>query len=183
MTSPIDAATLSNYLNPKTSDQPPTQVQPTTNPSIDADLTEELFGVSEDEELNAEKIKAALEQLNPLVTKLLEARKDKQIAQAALDAAQNVYNDLKCQISTALSITGLTAVKTDTGTVSVTRTEKVGVSDWLAFYKFIHENEAWYLLQKSIALTSCLEAIKLYGSIPGLYVYENESLSLRSAKK
>ncbi|MGH1373579.1 MAG: hypothetical protein ACRBBW_16180 [Cellvibrionaceae bacterium] len=53
------------------------------------------------------------------------------------------------------------------------------VSDWDAFYQFVNENNAPYLLQRRVSQKAVEEIVELGQEVPGVDFYEEEQLSLR----
>lgn len=96
-------------------------------------------------------------------------------------------NDLKAlrdekeaQLIAHLREIGLSQISDGKDTVSLTDTVVPQVYDWPAFYKYIHENEAYYLLERRPTATAYRELREQTESeIPGVRDYVKPTLSLR----
>lgn len=53
------------------------------------------------------------------------------------------------------------------------------VDDWDEYYQYIHDNEAFHLLQRRPATTACREMLEAGEVIPGVSTFTKRSISLR----
>lgn len=105
-----------------------------------------------------------------------------------ITAANAVVNDLKAQkaeleneIREVLEEQGMTKASDGEHTVSVMYTTVPSVEDWDAVYKWIHDNEAYYILERRMLSTAYRELVEAGTQIPGVEPYSKPSISLRKS--
>lgn len=64
--------------------------------------------------------------------------------------------------------------------VSITTNIRPSVTDWDAFYSFIHRKKYYHLLEKRPSVTGCRELFETKGVIPGVVPFTKETLNLRT---
>lgn len=72
------------------------------------------------------------------------------------------------------------ATVTGVGTASITTKTLPQVVDWDAFYAYMQENDALYLLQRRVATSAWNELRNSNVAVPGIEAYEQRSISLRN---
>lgn len=75
---------------------------------------------------------------------------------------------------------GLTSTGNDVATVTLTQKNYPKISDWDAFYAYIKENDAFYLLQRRPGAKACEELIALEGEQSFMEIASDDNLSLRA---
>ena len=73
---------------------------------------------------------------------------------------------------------GASTVRTEHGTVSVRSSTNYWTSDWEAFYAFVRDNDAFYLMQKRLSSTAIQQFLdeNEEANIPGLNVKSEQSV-------
>ncbi len=119
------------------------------------DLIEKLFG-----------LKAIIDELN-----------------RELGNHKEAYDQLCAEVLQGLDENGLDKASL-TGFGTVSRKEEVvpSVKDWDSFYKYIAENEAWYLMQRRPAANACREQWATGEEIPGVEPFTQFKLSVTKAR-
>ena len=74
---------------------------------------------------------------------------------------------------------GISRTGTDKVNATVIHKRLPNVTDWDAFYSYVNENDAPYLLQRRVSQKAIEEIIELGGEVPGIEFYEEDQLSLR----
>lgn len=89
-------------------------------------------------------------------------------------------DELEQAILVAMDTAGLKRCAID-GVGTLTSTTKIvpNVEDWDAFYRYVIDNEAMYLLQRRISQTAFAEHVQNLGDLPGIKPVELASLSMR----
>lgn len=75
---------------------------------------------------------------------------------------------------------GITTSGNDVATVTLTEKRYPKIIDWEAFYDYIHQNKAFYLLQRRPGAKACEELINLEGEKEFMEIASDPSLSLRT---
>ena len=76
-----------------------------------------------------------------------------------------------------------TLARTEIGTVAVTTATVPNVEDWVAFEKYVYENNALYLLQRQVSAPAYRDEVESKGQIPGIAGFQKRRLSLTGTKK
>jgi hypothetical protein len=74
-----------------------------------------------------------------------------------------------------------TAATTATGSILVSKKEVQNVKDWDAFYQYIYENRAFYLLQRRVSSTALAEAMNI-DAVPGVEKVELTQVTVKALK-
>jgi hypothetical protein len=67
-------------------------------------------------------------------------------------------------------------------TVSASESVVPQVTDWEAFYKFIHRMKWYHLLERRPSVTGCRELFETKGAIPGVMPFTKRKLTFTSKK-
>lgn len=102
---------------------------------------------------------------------------------ATLKDLKDAYDSLTVDVLRGLEEAGVDKMAL-TGVGSVTaKTETVAnVQDWDAFFDYIAENRAWYLLQRRPAVNACREAWTIGDTLPGVVPVELTKLSVAKSR-
>ena len=90
------------------------------------------------------------------------------------------YDELKSQIISMLNELGTDQARTNKATVTVTEQEVMGVDDWDAFYGYVHDNQAYHLLQRRPASRAIIEESEAEGPVPGTKPFTKIDIGLRT---
>jgi len=115
-------------------------------------LTDELWALREAKRLKEEEAKALDEQMKELEKVIIEAADEQ----------------------------GLTSGKGSKAAFTVAESVVPQVTDWDSFYKFIHRNKYWHLLERRPSVTGCRELFETKGAIPGVDRFTKRRVNLRS---
>jgi hypothetical protein len=91
------------------------------------------------------------------------------------------YNAAERAVMAALNEAGLTSSRAKTASVSVTESQVANVENWDAFYGYLLENEALYLLQRRVASKAVVDEVVENGvEIPGIGISTIRKLGVRT---
>ena len=105
---------------------------------------------------------------------------------------ETVEEDLKAQqagianaMKDMMQLTGLKTAGTAFGTVSIRVKTRYYAQDWDAMYRFIHDNDAGFLLEKRIAQTNMSEFLDKNPGVvpPGLNTMSETEVSVTKPRK
>lgn len=124
---------------------------------------------------DSKSIGAQIDELHELREKLRNLEKMKQGMQKRKD-------QLEFDLMASLEAQELSSGRGNTATVTIQRTTLPNIKDWDEFYKFISENDAFYLLERRPAAIAYRELLEARGgeAVPGAESFERVSISLRS---
>jgi len=91
------------------------------------------------------------------------------------------WRSLEMELLLRLDDQGMKKASTDAGTASITEQILPQVVDWDALYAHIHENEAYFLLQRRPAAAAFRELNASGEVIPGIEPFTQRTISLRKA--
>jgi len=102
--------------------------------------------------------------------------KDMQTELKALEHDKRIMED---RIMTTLDESGSSLARTDFGTVSVTKEVVANVTDWDAFYNYIKERDAFYLLQRRVSSVAWRDEVTAHydGVVPGTEPFTKRKIS------
>ena len=122
--------------------------------------------------------------IDTLVQTLWELREQKRELAIQEKALNLAYESIKQELMGLLETQGVSGAKTSVARVNFTESQVVQVQDWDAFYSYIKENDAFYLLQKRPASTACKELNTLLGvPTPGTTMITLKDLSITTVNK
>jgi hypothetical protein len=81
----------------------------------------------------------------------------------------------------ALDSAGLEHAKVDGVAVSISEQTMPNVENWDAFYAFIKENDAFYMLQRRVSTGPYREMLQMEQAVPGVEPYTQRKVNMRSA--
>lgn len=128
---------------------------PENSPKTTTDMMRALFEIRTEKEGLEAQIKALNERATALETDLLAQMEE--------------------QGATRIGVNGL-------GLAIKTTAEVPVVEDWDQLYAYIHENDAFHLLQRRVSSTAYRELIASGEALPGVRSFEKVSLNLRGSK-
>lgn len=118
--------------------------------------------------------------IDDLVDKYVTLRHIKQTLTAKhkeeIAELEDGINKLSAALESRLDIVGAESVKTKHGTVSKTVKEIARVRDWIPFYKFVKEHEAFDMLYKRVNSKVVMEHFHETGELPDGAYTDNETV-------
>ena len=91
------------------------------------------------------------------------------------------WRSLEMELMIRLDDQGMKKASTDAGTASITEQTLPQVVDWDALYEYIHEEKAFFLLQRRPAAAAFRELNDSGEVIPGIEPFIQRTISLRKA--
>jgi hypothetical protein len=70
--------------------------------------------------------------------------------------------------------------KIDGVSISVSEQTMPSVNDWGAFYDFIRQNDAFYMLQRRVSTGPYREMLQMEQDVPGVEPYVQRKINMRS---
>ena len=117
--------------------------------------------------------------MNERITKLFELKRQMDQLNATLKNLKDEYEGLSGDILHGLEEAGVDKMAlSGIGSVTAKKEVVASVEDWDAFYKHIAENEAWYLLQRRVAVNACREEWNMGTNLPGVKPFEQKKLTV-----
>ena len=96
---------------------------------------------------------------------------------------QDQFDNLERAVMAELDNSGTTLSRGIAASASVSEEELPNVKDWDAFYKYIQDNEAFFLLQRRVSSAAYRE-LKYSGTeVPGVETFKKRRLNLRKVSK
>ena len=124
------------------------------------------------------------EQTQPLTTaeivkKMVEIRDERRKLSARDKELIDEFRPLEMELIVRLDEQGMEKASTKDGTASINETILPQVVDWDAFYEWIKENDAFYMLQKRPAAAAFREHQDSGEEIAGVVAYTKREIGLR----
>ena len=117
-----------------------------------------------------------------LVTKFLEVRDQRLLADKAAADLKTQETELKSQIINSLRDRHLTAIGSDSGITTLTCKKKPQATDWSLIYNFMHEQKAYHLLHKRLTEEAVREYWQEGVPVPGVVEVDIYDLTISKAK-
>ena len=115
-----------------------------------------------------------------IIEQLVHAREQLKAAQNEVKRCEEALEAKKRQYMDALGQVGLKEGRNGTHSAAIVEKVVPQVTDWDAFYDFIHSNKFYHLLQRRPSTTGCQELFATQGSIPGVVEFRKVDISIRS---
>lgn len=118
--------------------------------------------------------------MQELVKKLHDLKSIKAEINAQLKDINKEISDTEIEILNALDQLGVDQIRTDVLTVGVNESIVPQVTDWDAFYKFMLDNNALYMMERRPAAIAFREYLELHGAPPaGVEPFTKRTISTR----
>lgn len=114
------------------------------------------------------------------IKRLHAIREEKRAIEKELKAVEERYKHLERHIMELLDKDEVTRAACKEASVGITESVHPSVEDWDKFYEYIHDNEAFYLLERRPASRACREMFELQTPIPGVVPFTKRKLTLTS---
>lgn len=137
----------------------------------------ELAAAPEVQQPVLEDPRAAIERLFELRAEITEIKKN------MLKPLEEEENELKDLLIAHLTQQGVdqTAVR-GVGSVSITESVVPSVENWDAFYSYIRENNAFYMLNRAPNSAAFREVITMGETVPGVAPFTKKNLSVKKLR-
>jgi len=121
--------------------------------------------------------------MKEVITRIFALKADLDAANAAVKEIKERYDAAVNEAIAELLEAGVDRMAI-AGMGSVTLKEEVvaNVDDWDAFYAYIKENDAFFLMQRRPATNACREAWQMGESIPGVVPFTQNKLSVTKSR-
>lgn len=117
-----------------------------------------------------------------LVTKFLQVRDQRLLADKAAADLKTQETELKTQIISSLRDRHLTAIGSDSGITTLTCKKKPQATDWNLVYEFMHKEKAYHLLHKRLTEEAVREYWQEGVPVPGVVEVDIYDLTISKAK-
>lgn len=107
-------------------------------------------------------------------------RQQKQAAEAQLKQLDQEIREQERRVLDALDAQELTQSAGRTAKASISESVVPSVTDWDEFYKFIHRNNYWHLLERRPSVSGCRELFETKGVIPGVQPFTKRRVNVRA---
>ena len=106
----------------------------------------------------------------------------KQKFEAEDRALRENLEQLEAALLESLNESGVSTVKTDSGTIFTQEDMKASISDWGAYVDWMQRNDAFEMVQKRPAITEVRKYMEEYGDIPpGLDIHRRRVVRVRKS--
>lgn len=116
------------------------------------------------------------------IDKLYAVREKIREYESKIKELQETKSELEAQLLQCMDKEGVTKSTGKRASVSISENVKPSVEDWDEFYKFLHRNKAYYLLERRPSVSGCRELFEKRGKIPGVVPFVQRSVNLRTLK-
>jgi len=106
----------------------------------------------------------------------------KALAQVVVDGIDAQIKEVEAALLAQMDKEGTTNGGGKTATVSVNESVVPTVTDWDEFYKYIHKQKWFHLLERRPSVTGCRELFETKGKIPGVMPFTKRKLNFNSKK-
>lgn len=114
-----------------------------------------------------------------LINRLYELREKKREIEKDLKPIEAEIESLRADLVTRFLEEKSQGSFTDVATATLTETTVCSVTDWDAFYQYVKDNDAFYLLQRRVSNPAWLELHKAGETPPGTTDFTKMDVSLR----
>lgn len=113
---------------------------------------------------------------------LMKEQKALKTLEAEFNQQKKKVDELREEMVTQMQEAGTDTYKSDMGTISLTKSLVPTVNDWDALYNYIHNNQAYELLQRRVTTNAWRDRIEEEGAIPGTESFEKATLRITLKK-
>lgn len=117
-----------------------------------------------------------------LINKLMDIRESMKPLNAQIARLKEEKEETELKLIEMMDALGTDQTRNDVATASISDTVVPQVEDWDRFYRWIHRNKAYYMLERrpaSVAFRETLEQRK-NKPIPGVQSYTRRTINLRT---
>lgn len=128
----------------------------------------------------ATKAKTQPVSLGALVDQLWSKREKKRELEATVKVLDGEISDLETEIMEQMNANGLDKMSGERGSVSITENVVANVTDWEAFWAYVHKMKYGHLLQRRVSDPAYRELLEQGKKPPGVEPFVKKRLNLRS---
>lgn len=114
------------------------------------------------------------------IDKLFALREKKRAHEKSISDIEKEIALMEIDLILLMKAEGVDKATGKKASVSITTNIRPNVTDWDAFYAFIHRRKYYHLLEKRPSVTGCRELFETRGLIPGVVPFSKETLNLRT---
>ncbi len=120
-----------------------------------------------------------------ILKRLIAIRNDLRAAEEIAKKHKEKYDELAQQLIAMMKDDDTESTGNDAATASIRKTVVAQVTDWEKFYRYIHKNKAFYLIQKRVSDAAWRETLegRKNRPIPGTEPFTKIGLNLRVKAK
>lgn len=118
--------------------------------------------------------------LGGLVDKMFQLREKKREIEAAAKDLSGQIETLESEIMEAMKAQGVDKMSGSLASVSISSTTVARVTDWDAFWAYIHKMKYGHLLQRRVSDPAYRELLESGKKVPGTEPFTNLRLNLRT---
>lgn len=122
----------------------------------------------------------AKETLGGLTDAMHALREQKRVLEEEIKALDEQFKALEAKLIELADEQGVTKGNGKSANFTVAESIVPQVENWDDFYRFIHKNKYWHLLERRPSVTGCRELFETKGVIPGVQKFTKRRVNLRS---
>jgi hypothetical protein len=107
-------------------------------------------------------------------------REKKRVLEEEIKVLEEQYKELEMKLIELADEQGVTKGNGKAANFTVAESIVPQVENWDDFYRFIHKNKYWHLLERRPSVTGCRELFETKGVIPGVQKFTKRRVNLRS---
>lgn len=115
-----------------------------------------------------------------LTDKMFDLRDKKRALEEKIKELEEQYKEAEAQLIELLDEQGTDRGSGAAANCTISESIVPQVTDWDTFYKYMHKNKYWHLLERRPSVTGCRELFETKGAIPGVEKFKKRRINLRS---
>jgi hypothetical protein len=118
--------------------------------------------------------------LGALIDQMFALREKKRELEAAIKGVEGEVSELEAQIMEGMEAQGVDKMSGVTASVSITTNTVANVTDWDAFWAYIHKMKYGHLIQRRVSDPAYRELLDSGKQVPGVEPFSKRRLNLRT---
>jgi hypothetical protein len=118
--------------------------------------------------------------LGALIDQMFALREKKRELETAVKGIEGETAELEAQIMEAMEAQGVDKMSGVTASVSITTNTVANVTDWDAFWAYIHKMKYGHLIQRRVSDPAYRELLDAGRQVPGVEPFSKRRLNLRT---
>ncbi len=114
------------------------------------------------------------------IDKLHKLREQKRVLEEQVKQLSTQMDELENELISQMDTEGVVKSTGTLASVSIGSSIRPSVEDWDEFYKFIHRNKFYHLLERRPSVAGCREIFETKGKLPGVVPFTQRKLNIRS---
>lgn len=114
------------------------------------------------------------------VDRMVELRENKRVAQEAVDKLDAEMKALETALIDQMDQEGTTKITGKNATASISESTVFNLDNDDEFFKFVHKNKYYHLLQRRLSAPAVREIFESKGAVPGCTPFTQRKLNLRA---